>query len=594
MRHLLPIIALCLLAACTKSAGTKEEGGDGSGGIHTWRELGQYEPVLNSHAGVTSHSNLTLIGGTYVQIPAEDLMMVEGELGVVYPRFVKTGAGDYLMFYHYGNTKAETWAGFYCSYARSADLVGWKYEQKLFKMQGGQTSRIDGKTFTRYYAGADLCALPDGRIMVVAATRTSDDMRHRIKDNGLAIRYSSDNGHSWTDDKIVYVGTNWEPKPLVLPDGTIQIYYTDSRPYVEGVWDKAVVSSGSSYIWSTNNGKSWLPADAEVTHKQAFKQVRVIKDNTVVYTDQMPAVIVLNGTTRFAAAMESDRGNTTNTDSEGKTSLANNMYVSLAWSGENYDWGEPDATGRMPEERADWFVKGASPYLAQFPSGETVLTYNDNTTFFYRLGDQNARNFGTAVRAFGTGTIVSKGFWGTIYVTGPNTIVAGVGGTQTVKVMQVGQFWLNHDIKAPELTVKQDGDSREWGTGDAFFCGSSSEAHMLLRPARDSRNLYLLAEILGEGAYGKIELGVGNALKTIVVQSYGLRSSEFKNATGVSLAGEASDGRTGFACEVCIPLSEFSGATEIPVRATVMARDVNDSFGTTSQAVAALPRIILR
>ncbi len=588
MRKVFPLYIIpFLLFACEKpESGSGNEGGGESGYVTTWRSLEGGEASLNSHAGAVSRSNITLIGGTYVQIPGEQLMMLSEDTGVVYPRFVKTGAGDYLMFYHYGNK--STWAGNYCSYARSSDLVNWKFEGKLFKTQPGQSSReADGKPFTRVFAGADLCTLPDGRIMVVASFRGAD-FRHRIKDNGLAIRFSSDNGKTWTEDKLVYVGTNWEPKPLVLPDGTIQIYYTDSRPFIENIWKRSVVSSGSSYIWSEDGGRSWKPSNPEVNHVTAFKERRIAARDTVVYTDQMPAVICLNGTTRLAAAMEADRGQ------ERGDSLYSDMYVSLAWSGDNYDWGTPDANGRIPSDRADWYTKGAAPYLAQFLSGETVLTYNASNIFYYRIGNEGARNFGAQQRVFPGDSPTGRGFWGSVYITGPQTMVAGVGGTSTVKMMQVGQFWLNHDIEARQMSVKTDGSASEWKHKEALLCGSSSDSHVILRAAKDAQKLHLLVEVEGTGAYAKVELGVGGSLKSTVLQSYGLNSSDFRGAEAQSISGTTRDGVNGFTSELSIPLSEFGSQKTVPVKLSLLLPGGKvESFNLTSQAVESLPQIKL-
>ena len=94
---------------------------------------------------------------------------------------------------------------------------------------------------------------------MVSEYRGLTDFRHRVKDNGLAIKTSSDEGKSWTMEKRINVGTCWEPRPLVLPSGRVIIYYTDSCPYIEGVWSSPVISSGVSYIYSDDNGKTWKP-----------------------------------------------------------------------------------------------------------------------------------------------------------------------------------------------------------------------------------------------------------------------------------------------------------------------------------------------
>ena len=440
------------------------------------KELNGVAGAVNSHSMTALKSVLTPVAGTYVQL-GEGVLQ---ESKPIYPRFVKTDAGDYLMFYHGGN--ASTWAGNECSYARSSDLVNWKFEKKLFPVH--QITDCTGSSNRRGYAGAHPLKLGDGRILVVAATRAMTAFRDRVPDNGLAIRISDDNGVTWGEEQIVFVGTNWEPMPVLLPDGRIQIYYTDSEKLNSDAFGAGneVISTGSSYIESSDGGKTWQYGST-TGHARGFAQIRYTYGSQIILTDQMPAVIALNGSSALAAAAESFIGGASYT-----------TYVSLAYSDANGSWGTPDAQGVLPADRVNKFTKGCAPYLVQFPSGETVLSYNENNVFYMRQGDARGRNFSDEVKVFAQTLTTGKGFWGSLYCADSHTLVAGVGGSGGV--MQVGQFYLNHAIKAASHPVTVDGNNNDWKAGDeALWICSLGDSKATVRCARDAEYVYFLFEV---------------------------------------------------------------------------------------------------
>ena len=434
----------------------------------------------------TEASVLTYVGDSYVQLPQE---VTEMEMPI-YPRFIKTSDGRYLMFYHAGNT--DSWAGTNCAIAESPDLKNWKFVRQIFPIQRNVQGHYDN-LITRYYAGAHPLRLADGRLMAVASYRGGTDMRHRLLDNGLAIRFSSDEGASWTQEIRINVGTNWEPRPLLLPSGRVLIYYTDSCPFIDkGIWDSAIVSSGVSYIYSDDNGRTWLPEDPLNEHLHAFRQLRDTKDGQKVYTDQMPGVICLKGSGGVLVG-------TGESNLAKCSSSTSNYWVCLAYSGPDGDWGSPDSDGNMPPDRINAAYKGAAPTIEQFPSGEVVLTYNNNNIFYMRLSDDTARNFGEQERFFGTTGIMGRGFWGSCLPDG-HILVAGVGGSGGASglgyPLQVGQYYLNHDIYAAAHSVKVDGNNREWPrSGQALFVGSRDSMHATLRASVSGGRLYFLAEV---------------------------------------------------------------------------------------------------
>lgn len=104
-----------------------------------------------------------------------------------------------------------------------------------------------------------------------------------------------------------------------------------------------------------------------------------------LYTDQMPVVVRLNGSDRLAAALESSvscvNDKTTHT-------------ISFAYSDNEGQWPrlEGDETG--PADRQSNLFDGSAPFLVQFPSGETLLSYGASSHMNMRLGDAEARTFG--------------------------------------------------------------------------------------------------------------------------------------------------------------------------------------------------------
>ena len=475
------ILSACvLLLSCGHKADTPADGGPS--GITPYYRLNQGEDLSLEHN--TDLSVLTFVGDSWI-LAGRDATQMDMP---IYPRFIKTTDGRYLMFFHAGN--ASSWAGEYCAYAQSSDLVNWSFCRQIFPINRNVQGHYDN-VITRYYAGAHPLRLADGRLMVVASYRGSADMRHNLLDNGLALKFSSDEGESWSQEVRINVGTNWEPRPLLLPGGRVIIYYTDSRPYVENVWNSAIVSTGVSYIYSDDNGKTWLPDDPLNNHIGAFRQLRDSKNGQKVYTDQMPGVICLKGNSILVGTGEANQAPCSSTST--------NFHISLAYSGPDYDWGSPDADGNLPADRVNAAFKGAAPTIEQFPSGEVVLTYNNNNTFYMRTAGESARGFSDEERFFGTEGIMGRGFWGSVLPDG-HVLVAGVGGSGGASglgySLQVGQYYLNHDIYSASHPVTLDGNNGEWpSSGQALFVGSRDKMHATLRSSVKDGRLYFLAEV---------------------------------------------------------------------------------------------------
>ena len=162
MKHVyLVVLSAAVFLGCEKDPGTAGTGTGQTGHRQSLvlpdvSELNAGTTVLNTHQGLEGRSTLTPIAGTYVQLGSDVTM----ETKPVYPRFASTGAGDYVMFYHYGNS--STWAGNECEMLRSDDLVNWKNYRKLFTAT--PITDCMGQSNKRGYAGAHPLLLKNGNL----------------------------------------------------------------------------------------------------------------------------------------------------------------------------------------------------------------------------------------------------------------------------------------------------------------------------------------------------------------------------------------------------------------------------------------------
>lgn len=444
----------------------------------------------DSHTGLTGRSTLTAIYDSYVQLSASDCH-VSGDSFALYPRMTRANNGTYILFYHQKNGSSTS--GNQCYYMTSPDMKNWTFRQELFK----EYKFVDpeyGPSDPVYkaFAGADVTTLQDGTILVAASYRHKRNFRYKREFNGVCIRLSHDNGETFGPETPIYQGTNWEPYPIQLPSGRVEVYFTDSHVPTPGIWtlekdgDDIVNGDNSSYVWSDDGGTTWYPEFGSPAIKAA-QQVRAYDaaTDTYLYTDQMPSVICLNDGVSKVCANESAVG------------IPRTFHISLSYSDPQGNWSGTNSRGDIPAERINNMFKGCAPYLLQFPSGEVILTYNTtqngSNVLFMRMSSPDARSFGEARRVFpfdGSG----YGYWGSTYRIDPHQMAVCLAGSG--KILQMCRFYLNHAITPSRRTVKVDGDNGDWNNEDeALFVGTKSPVQATLRCCQDKDNLYFLAEV---------------------------------------------------------------------------------------------------
>lgn len=548
--HFIFPVLLCALLGC----GEKDQGpgGSGPGGkvepgeltLTPFEHLNQGTSAVNSHAGMTSHSSLMMNFRSYTEIGP-------GQLNVdtpVYPRVKKMANGEYILFYHNNQIGADIY------YVRSADMVTWTGGERLFARHSITDS--SGAANERRFATCNAVVLANGDILAVASYRANTNFRQRPLDNGLIMRRSSDNGQTWSSAVEIYRGTNWEPHLMQLPSGEVHCYFTNST----NVGDAPhTYDSGTSLIVSTDDGASWTPSFGNPPYKVIRLKYGETNAGVGLFTDQMPGVIKLNNSKQLVAALESHNPSSAN------------YYLSLAYSDTNGEWVHLADNEQGPADRNNYIYLGAAPSLAQFASGETVLSYNQSSLFTLRLGDEGARNFGEAYVPF-----TNKGYWGTLEVIDGHRII---GSMHTSGALMMAGFMLNHGIRASRRTVAVDGDNREWLTTDeALFVGGKSQAQGTLRCASDDQNIYFLIEVLDAAIsaddYAVVYLSpetenntVGSQARRIRVSYNGVKSTDHyaggwkETAMDVSARGAydtSGDSETdGYLIEVAVPKSQL-------------------------------------
>ena len=303
------------------------------------------------------------------------------------------------------------------------------------------------------------------------------------------MKRSTDNGATWSEEQVIYVGTTWEPSILQLESGEIQVYWTNT--HVKGV-DASHGgrtddnSTGTMMIRSFDNGQTWT-GDLSVAYGGQIVAQQLTKKGSDgnYYSGQMPVAVQLNDG-NIALALEARL----------PTSSGSNTYnVSFAYSPGENSW--QDALGEDQEGpstlKKNMFTKMAGPYLRQFVSGETLLSYHWGNKWYVKLGNSTATSFYDSYEAFADTKI---NMWGSLEITDSH-VVTGVVPADGNALLHVGNMYLNHTVAANSESITLDGSNDDWTNVDeAFFVGSNSQAQTAIRTAQDNENMYFYAEVL--------------------------------------------------------------------------------------------------
>lgn len=564
--------------------------------IHSFDELNT-SVTVDSHADECADADIELDFRSKTRLKSAVL----GTALAYYPRIKKIAEDNYILFYNDGQTGPDVYI------CRSTDLVTWSKPEKFL----ASYTQADGDTVM--YATCDAAVMADGSIIAVACYRSKKYYTSDPSKSGLVKRISRDGGQTWDDAEIIYVGTSWEPCALVLDSGELQVYFTQIAPgmYYYG-YNNTIRSSGSAIIRSYDNGLSFTP-DVKGAPYRAYTVMQTyvgLLNNNRIYNDQMPVAIQLNNGGIVLAC-------------ETKT-ISGSFSISIGYSGDN--WAEElDFSEAGPADKSTNAFRGAGPYLAQFPSGETLLSYATGSNYNIKIGNSDGRSF-SADNITPFGTDASGNMWGSLEILGNNTVLASAenilstaDGTK-ISMLVYGKLRLNHRINAAAMAVTVDGDSGEWESNtDALFVGSVGQAQASLRAANDGDRLCFLAEVLdryvSESADGisVFVSGDGKSFCRVSINADGKVTAVKYNGTGfdsmktnITCAARISDGGSagtygaGYVIEFALSKSDF-GITGDSLYVDLVLRNTdngaksdNDTFtGSLIDDISTWQKIVL-
>lgn len=468
--HLAALSALVSLSACSEETPVNPGLHPGEPTALTLTPMAQLNAAtadINSGAADCSSASLMMDGRSLCVLGPDELGMDR----VHYPRLRTNARGEFLLFFQQDPQAQDTYQ------MRSADMKSWSAVEP-FALSYPITNNL-GQADHRGYTTVEAILLPDGDMLAACSYRALKGYASCPTDDGLVVRRSTDGGKTWGPEIPVYQGPNWEPTFLRRASGRIEIYFSQSRPQISGS------HSGTDVVWSDDNGHTWQPAFGE----QPYTVVRhswLNENGEKRWTDQMPYTIELNGSRRLVTVNEAKCN-----QSESKF-----FHICLAYSGD--DGVYPRLTDEMegPAERVMNRWRGTNPCIVQFPSGETVTSYNQYTQgkssqTFMHMGDADARNWGDSITMFDRTT----GAWAAMHVESPHSLLATAPSTDFTQII-CGRYFLNHAIAATRRAGRVDGDNSEWTREDEALFVSGSEAQATLRCSADEENVYFLVEVL--------------------------------------------------------------------------------------------------
>ncbi len=513
---------------------------------------------INSHAGEWKRSSLELDRRSLVAIETPTLLAVNAR----YPRIKRLPDDTYLLIYQQGKSAHDVY------YATSDDMMTWKSNSiQLFAktdMNQYESAVSDRVLFT----SADAIILKNGDILAFASFRLNQGYRLNPLNNGIMMRRSKDNGKTWSEGQIIYRGWTWEPHALQLTTDEVQLYFTSSNP------NKG--DSGTGLLRSFDNGETWISIGKIIRQKSG---TAIDNSGDPVFTDQMCSPIQLNGLNRIATALESRFG----TGDDAK------YHITFAYSDDNWADGALTGEAEGPADRkSKEFLNEASPYMEQFPSGETILSTNRGTTNIYRMGNSLADQWGTPFDAF------YKGNWASVFIESDHVMLGTcpVIANDEKAGIQVAKFILNHRINATKMSPALTADAEEWkGVKDALFIGSVSQCQVAMRFAYDTDSLYCFIERQDNSltAMDGLELyfqsGAGSGTPFKVVFSANAAENTFNcETTGVSskvrVSGKfGSKAADGVVYQISIPLTSLNIVSDtLLFNAVVKDESGDDTF----------------
>lgn len=254
-------------------------------------------------------------------------------------------------------------------------------------------------------ANPEIIELANGDWLVGCNYRPAVD---HMEPFAIAVRKSVDKGNSWNDIQVVYEAGStfadgcWEPSFLQLPNGDIQLYFANEKPYISSNEQEI------SMLISKNLGETWSQSPIQVSFRSERR-------------DGMPVPLLLDK--EIMLVIEDNK------EGEFKPYIIRTPL-------EN-PWGEavigdspqrkPALKGTLPDD-----VYAGAPYIIRLPSGQVLLSYQttrertadwEKSTMEVALGDRDGDNFKILSQPFEV-PLDKEAKWNSLALWDDSTVVA--------------------------------------------------------------------------------------------------------------------------------------------------------------------------
>ena len=505
--------------------------------LHDIFDMNRTPAQINSHAGEEQWSRLQPMH-SYTKLISNDFLLgsLQGytpkEYPCSYPRLKKMSDGRFILFYMPQSHGSSIY------YTISPDLLTWAEPTLL--LDSYKTTIKDREVQIRY-VNMDAAVLPDGDILGVCQFWCREFYRAELGTGIVTVR-SSDNGKTWTSPQVIYEGSNWEPYLLVLPDGNIHCYFTDSTPET---WN-----SGVSLMVSEDNGRSWSPKK-RVCRSYKYEYDKETTLDKSIYTDQMPSFRVLNDGKTLVGFLEARLANPPT--NSGKTY----HRMSVVYN-DGFEWKDLGEDSEGPADRHTWILGGAAGYVETFPSGEVAISCGRGPGWGIKLLDHTGGRDGNVKWDEDWFVAFNKrGGWGAIERINDNMLVSTAG--ESRGGIWTGLSYLNNTITAKKERIKTDGNPKEWKTDDALYLGCRNGNETVFRAAYSKKHFHLIAETLfPEQVFPMQEILLCNEAGETVTIRYDIDGVAEGTSEGIVIKtrkGKSEEGVEGYCAEIAIPLS---------------------------------------
>lgn len=305
-----------------------------------------------------------------------------------YARIKKMNNGNYLLVYeHSGNV---------CCRISTDRAQTWGHEILVAHHDGYQNTN------------SEAIQLADGKILYAWNGRQSgrSDLPYVIK-----TKTSSDFGQTWANEKLVYAGDTiwgngvWEPVMLQLPSGEVQLYFSNESPYRQSNEQEITM------LRSQDGGETWYD-----TVRTSFRPH---------WRDGMMVPMLLQNKKGIVYAIED--------------LTAFNFHPAIIYTSLDDNWKSgtvmPGSSKRWwaLKKRAGAFVYQGAPYLAQFPSGETILSiqssqgmlnFKGRSKMQVFIGDDEAKHFTNKTKPFSNLPSKATAMWNSVTVQSDDEVIA--------------------------------------------------------------------------------------------------------------------------------------------------------------------------